>query len=263
MSNLTRYDMILGKESPQAPLERRLSGAGIRRGLRDGGAVQAAFNPLSLSPYAWFRGDAYTDDGSGNVLEATDLSGNGRHLSAASAGERPASITDAAFNNLRIFNFTVGKKLMSASNHTFGPYAVVFVASAWANTDAAFNLGNWDYSLLRFLNKFYTRRSTGSGNSGRISTANLDANRHVYAGSFGTTHATCVQYLDGNVNPTTDENTGNPGTATMAGKLCMSGTETGLAWANGIKIRQMWIFNRELTSTEITQLTTYANLEFA
>lgn len=77
-------------------MNRRLGGAGIRRGIRQGGGSPAAFSPLDVAGLVcWFRGGDWTLSGS-DVTQWTDLSGNGNHV--APSGTAPTAGTMAGLD---------------------------------------------------------------------------------------------------------------------------------------------------------------------
>lgn len=65
----------------------------------------STFSPADLSPFGWYRADVATIDG-GVVSSWTDQSGNGRHLTQATAGRRPVrTASNAGLGNRPSIDF--------------------------------------------------------------------------------------------------------------------------------------------------------------
>jgi len=101
--------------------------------------TRTAFTPTVLSGLAlWLDGGdaaSVTLDGSNNVSQWSDKSGNARHVTQASAAQRPAYVA-SAINGLNCLNFDGSDDFLASSAFTLGELTLFAVVTArWAVTE--------------------------------------------------------------------------------------------------------------------------------
>lgn len=241
-------------------INRRLGGAGVRRGLRAPGQVSGVSLPTA-DLLAWYEPrDASNTVSTGRFDTFADLSGNGNDLSAVSAGTgRPVEITDADYNNQVVAEWDATAVAMRRTTLTQGVIATPQTHVLYGEI-GALNQTFWD----------------GGGSTNRVYcycpggtlTLRFNAGAGIDAANIATA-ATPVQIIavyDGlssaiyNGDPVTPFATGGTGGGSQAGLTL------GALYTNGFPLRGKIAFHAvygaALVEAARQQVTDYLTQEF-
>lgn len=186
------------------------------RGINVQGSTHSAFYPAEVSGLAaWYDANrGVTVDGSNNVEQWNDLSGNARHLTQATASRKPVRVNYENASNDRAndyIDFAGGDDGLQATGFTLTKPVTMFLALKFDDTSDAWACGTGTGVGAASL---YTVSGTAyiHGGIGVSTTYSIDSTSwHVYTIVFNSTSSKF--YVDG----TQYGGTLNSGTATFPG----------------------------------------------
>lgn len=226
------------------------------------------FSPKSLSGLIVMLesdvGVTYTT----TVSAWADQSGNGNNFTAPGGTQEPAyTASDVEFNNLPSMTFDGVNDILRSGALTFGPFTIIILAKQtgtagkymwYRNPAPPSNPSDTLYGSIGAT--MYTERS------GVVSAKNLtvgwgpSGSPRVYAQIFDGTHASHKFYIDDVEQSMTSVISNNPGTGTTAQIMNLMGDNSATN-ATG-KVGAFYIFNRSLSTAELTQMYTYITNKF-
>ena len=230
----------------------------------DGGTIQGGsakmqgggFSPLSLAPVAWYDASSsasFTFNGA-NVSQWNDISGNGNHLTQATAVDQPlynsASPATVEFDGVSEFMqgpaFTQGViaqpfTIVCVSQNITLATQTVYVDSIDGTNDALV------YEISGFDRMFAGGVDVMDGNA---STLNKQMLATVFNGDSS------LFYTNTSAGPDTSSQAGEPGSNSLGG-VTLSAFNSGLSGYRNQKIHAVLIVDRELTVSELDQLGNY------
>lgn len=189
---------------------RRQSARGLQS--RRVGPSTPAFSPLNVAGIQfWVRADTVLLDGSNNVQQATDLSGNGNHFTQGTAGSRPAwNSSDALFGGKPSIQVLSGKSIANTGFSLSQSLSLFVVGAISTDNTEIFSGATTRVDIGRSPTGFYMFAGTAT-----VNTASRDSNGHAFgyiatSGSGGNSNL----FVDSSASAAA---TGNPGSNALAG----------------------------------------------
>lgn len=213
------------------------------------------FSPLDLSPALWLDASdtATITASSGSVSQWDDKSGNGRHVSQATAANQPTTGVDT-LNGLNVLSFAFDS-LVSASFQVAQPFTTIFVFRTSSAAQQAFSilmdgarLGSGGRAIV-FAN---------ASNIGNVSS--MDAGTRVDTGALTTSTsyawATTFNGASSSTRRGGVASTINPGTSGIASGVQISSAVVSTVSFTGT-IAEVIVVGSTLTAQQMTDLATY------
>lgn len=244
--------------------------------------LASGFTPKSLAPVAWYRADLGITLNGTTVSAWADQSGNGYNLAQATAANQP-TYEAAGFNSQPSVKFDGTNDVLVSGNVDLSATNKVSAFIVWQFTVAAgtygylfgtdtsystvfFSLGAGSVSAPTVGNVFLvdTKGNVGIAQCANVTTSAYDQNKHYGVASCDRSLTTneAGLYLDGtqitNAAANNANNTNNFGNRPLAIGSAWAGTLP----ANG-RIAEYALFNKILTSDQLTDLKNYAKARYS
>jgi hypothetical protein len=238
-----------------------------------------SFSPADITNlYAWYKYDNLLLSGSTNVSAALDKSGNSRHAVMPTAGQQPTYSATGGANNLPYWTGTDavsgGRYLLAgvAADWTFlhnGSGHTVFIISKTASTQQNYIFGtqtgtgaSLGGSVVRINN------TTANWTIGNAAISIISQNfawtqtswgKLAFSGSTGGNPDYSVR-VNG-VDVVSVNESAVPAATTSTQKLGI-GSGGGGAYSSAVSFHEVIIYNRELTSSEVSQVESYLSSSY-
>lgn len=213
--------------------------------------ASSAFDPLSLSPVAWFKAESLGLADGTRVSSWTDLSGNGRHATQAAGSQQPELKTGIIGGKAVVRFVSTRPDILKTAAFARNQQHSAFVVCLWRDVT------NCVVDGLTSFTAFYKRASATTfelyAGTSLTTSASTPATKHVHYLKFA--GASSLVRVDG-----TQVASGNAGSTNASG-LAIGGAGGGTEYAN-VDVAEILLFNGVLSDANRNAVEAYLGSEY-